>query len=232
MTARSWYLIGMLALLFLANLAMLMGMTNWPMRERFADVSKKGPGSGAGSGAKTEGFADAGGVVDVPAQASKPVSAKKADGILEPFEDLNLHVGGGAQSVDKGIPMTVSAPGKPSVKALGLGAATPPPAEGFMDYLSGNSFGTAPIGSYDGVNMAAGLMNPVNQGFKQRTPNEPLAGPPVELGPDNLFYFKNNECKPECCDSTLACDGGCVCTTPEQRDFINTRGGNRKHGDI
>jgi hypothetical protein len=53
----------------------------------------------------------------------------------------------------------------------------------------------------------------------------------VEIGPDNLFYFKNNECKPECCGATLSCDGGCVCTTPEQRDFINTRGGNRKHDD-
>jgi hypothetical protein len=231
MTARSWYLIGMLALLFLANLAMLMGMTNWPMRERFVDLSKKTVGSGSGSGVKVEGFADAGGVVDVGAIASKPVSFKKADGILEPFEDLNMHVGAGAQSVDEGIPMTVSMPGKPTVKALGLGAATPPPAEGFLDYLS-NGFGTAPIGSYDGVNMAAGLMNPINQGFKKDTPNEPLAGPPVEIGPDNLFYFKNNQCKPECCGSTLACDGGCVCTDPSQRNFINTRGGNRGPGDI
>lgn len=209
MTARSWYLIGMLLILFLANIGMLVGATNWPIRE---------------------GFKATGGVVDVPAMARKPVR----NGLLEPFEDLNVHVGSGAQSVDKGIPVSATMKGVPTVKALGLGAATPPPAtanEGFMDYLSGG-FGTESIGSYDGVNMAAGLNNPINQGFKKRTPNMPLAGPPVEIGPDNLFYFKNNQCKPECCDSTLACDGGCVCTTPEQRDFINTRGGNRKSGDI
>lgn len=76
------------------------------------------------------------------------------------------------------------------------------------------------------------LNNPVNQGFKMRTPNEPLAGPPVQVGPDNLFIFKNNQCKPECCGATLSCDGGCVCTTPDQRNFINTRGGNRLSGEF
>jgi hypothetical protein len=48
-----------------------------------------------------------------------------------------------------------------------------------------------------------------------------------ELGPDNLFIFKNNQCKPECCGASFSCGGGCVCTTPSQRDFINSRGGNR-----
>lgn len=216
MNTRSWYLIGMLVILFIANIGMLMGMTNWPIRERFSS----------------------GGVVDVPAIARNPVKGgllKPAT--LEPFDDskhfnaLNIHVGSGAQSVDTGAP--ILKPTNPTVKALGLGAATPPPppAEGFMDYLTAG-FGTPSIGMYDGRNMAAGLMNPINQGFKKSTPNEPLAGPPVEVGPDNLFYFKNNQCKPECCGSTLACDGGCVCTTPEQRNFINTRGGNRTSGDI
>jgi hypothetical protein len=145
----------MLALLFLANLAMLMGMTNWPARTR-------------------EGF-----VADM----------------------MN-----GRRSGTRDV-------------------AGP---EMFMDYLSDGGFGTAAIGSYDGVNLAASLPA-ASQGFRQKNPNVPLAGPPVEVGPDNLFIFKNNECKPECCGSTLSCDGGCVCTSPEQRNFINTRGGNRKH---
>jgi hypothetical protein len=98
-----------------------------------------------------------------------------------------------------------------------------------MDYLS-NGFATAPIGSYDGVNLAAGLPAAA-QGFRANHPNVPLAGPPVEIGPDSLFYFKNNECKPECCGATLSCDGGCVCTDVFQRKFINERGGNRKHDD-
>jgi hypothetical protein len=153
------YLIGMLVLLFLANIAMLMGMTNWPQRVR-------------------EGF------------AADLVKGNGKSGVVAPAKM----------------------------------------AEPFMDYLSAGGFGTAAIGPYDGVNMAANIPA-AGQGFRMKMPNVPLAGPAVEIGPDNLFYFKNNECKPECCGSTLSCDGGCVCTTPDQRDFINTRGGNRKHDD-
>ena len=46
-------------------------------------------------------------------------------------------------------------------------------------------------------------------------------------GLDSLFIFKNNQVKPECCDSSYGSNTGCVCTTAEQRDFINKRGGNR-----
>jgi hypothetical protein len=154
MNARGWYLVGMLALLFLANLFMLMGMTNWPQRVR---------------------------------------------------ENFAAHI----------------VAGKPKSGA----------AEGFMDMLSPGGFATAPIGSYDGRNMAADLP-PAAQGFRRNRPDEPLAGPPIEVGPDNLFIFANNQCKPECCGATLSCDGGCVCSTPQQRAYLNARGGNRLHGDI
>ena len=138
MSSRGMYLIGMLVVLFLANLAMLMGMTNWPTRGR----------------------------------------------------------------------------------------------EGFMNYLLDGGFGTASIGSYDGTNMAAGLQNSVSQGFiPAKRANVPLAGPAIALNGDNLLPFSNNTVSPACCGSTLSCDGGCICTTPEQRDFINQRGGNRKHDD-
>lgn len=115
-----------------------------------------------------------------------------------------------------------------------------PTSEGFASYVMGkkatekfaNYAGTAggakdayePMGQYDGVKLSTG--NSVSS-WRHTSPNEPLNGPPVELGPDNLFMFKNNQCKPSCCGSSVSCDGGCVCTTPQQRDFINTRGGNR-----
>ena len=164
MSRRSMYLLGMLILLFLANIAMLMGMTNWPqsVRENFA--------------------ADVADGKVVPGKVAKVVEKFQAAGEEEEIE------------------------------------------EGFMDMLVPGSFGTAPIGTYDGLNMAAKLP-PASQGFRARLPNEPLTGP--QPGPDQMFYFANNQCKPECCGSTLSCDGGCVCTTPEQRRFINTRGGNR-----
>ena len=103
--------------------------------------------------------------------------------------------------------------------------------EGFVSYLMQNAGGAkdsySKMGPFDGVSL-----NCPDGGSKWKcnTPNEPLSGPAFEPGPDSLFMFKNNQCKPECCGSTFSCDGGCVCTTPEQRNFINARGGNRTGG--
>jgi hypothetical protein len=101
-------------------------------------------------------------------------------------------------------------------------------AEGFASHLLEQSAGTGksyePIGAFDGVKLVPS--NGVSQ-YRNTLPNEPLMGPAFEVGPDSLFMFKNNQCKPECCGASFACDGGCVCSTPEQRRLINTRGGNR-----
>ena len=138
MSNRGMYLIGMLVILFLANVAMLMGMTNWPQRTR----------------------------------------------------------------------------------------------EGFMNYLMDGGFGTASIGPYDTQDMRRGLTNPDSQGFiPAKRANRRPTGAPFVLDNDHLLPFSNNVVSPDCCGATLTCEGGCICTTPEQRDFINTRGGNRKHED-
>ncbi len=80
------------------------------------------------------------------------------------------------------------------------------------------------IGIYDNLKkMPKGGMSE----WRETAPNEPLLGPEFKVGPDSLFIFKNNQCKPECCGASFSCGGGCVCTTPQQRDFINSRGGNR-----
>jgi len=49
--------------------------------------------------------------------------------------------------------------------------------------------------------------------------------------PKSMFMFAKNQCKPECCPADFSCDGGCICTTENQRNFINTRGGNRTYDD-
>ena len=87
-----------------------------------------------------------------------------------------------------------------------------------------------PIGPFDNVRLNTD--NGVSQ-WRYNHPNEPVSGnyPPFKLDSDNLFMFKDNQCKPECCGASYACDGGCVCTTPDQRNFINTRGGNRTMED-
>jgi hypothetical protein len=102
-------------------------------------------------------------------------------------------------------------------------------SEGFADYMlsgapSGDSYKS--IGAYDNVvkRPAHGQSN-----WRGPAPNEPLLGPEVELGPDNLFIFKNNQCKPECCPASFSCGGGCVCTTAKQREMISGRGGNRSN---
>ena len=181
MSKRGMFLLGMLALLFLANLAMLMGLTNWPI----------------GAMSRYEGFANA-------------VIAGKVQ--LGPGPVSGSHTGAGLKPPAGYMPRS-------------------PSKEQFMDMLTSDSggFGTAPIGAYDGINLAANLP-PAAQGFRQNHPNDPLVGAPIELDGDHLFLYANNRMSPECCPSTLSSDGGCVCTTPQQRDFINTRGGNRVHG--
>ena len=100
--------------------------------------------------------------------------------------------------------------------------------EGFASYqLSGAGNGSSyeAIGVYDNV-----LKKPTSgaSAWRDTLPNEPLAGPEFKgPGPDNLFMFKNNQCRPECCPSSFSCGGGCVCTTPAQRQMIAGRGGNR-----
>ena len=100
--------------------------------------------------------------------------------------------------------------------------------EGFTSYFlyeaggAGKSYGA--IGAFDNVQLKTG--NNVSA-WRATAPNEPLMGPAFEPGPDSLFMFKNNQCKPECCGASFSCGGGCVCTTPEQRQLIAGRGGNR-----
>ena len=100
--------------------------------------------------------------------------------------------------------------------------------EGFTNYFLENAGGSGKkyeaIGAFDGVRL-----KPANNvsSWRSTAPNEPLMGPAFEPGPDSLFIFKNNQCKPECCGASFSCGGGCVCTTPEQRQYIAGRGGNR-----
>jgi len=108
-----------------------------------------------------------------------------------------------------------------------MGFTNYPSAEGFANYIiSGAPAGAEykAMGAYDNV-----VKVPENGQSQWRGPpaNEPLLGPEVVPGPDNLFVFKNNQCKPECCPSSYSCGGGCVCTTSKQRDYIASRGGNR-----
>jgi len=102
--------------------------------------------------------------------------------------------------------------------------------EGFSNYSPAAAKDSyEPMGAFDNIKLSTGNTS----SWRSTSPDEPLQGnyPKFEVGPDNLFMFKDNQCKPSCCGASYACDGGCVCTTPEQRNFINMRGGNRTAPD-
>jgi hypothetical protein len=107
--------------------------------------------------------------------------------------------------------------------------------DGFMNYFLENAAASGlgkskyePIGPFDEVRVTP---NNGVSAWRATAPNEPLLGPDFEPGLDSLFMFKNNQVKPECCGSSYSSDMGCVCTTPQQRNYINMRGGNRTVDD-
>lgn len=60
-------------------------------------------------------------------------------------------------------------------------------------------------------------------------------GPKLPLPPGELFFFADNEFKPECCVppfSSVSSADGCACVTKEQVDYINARGGNRSASEV
>ena len=72
------------------------------------------------------------------------------------------------------------------------------PSEGFTNYFLENAAGTGsnykPIGKFDGVALESGNNS---SKWRHNSPNEALRGPAFQVGPDSLFMFKNNQCKPE-----------------------------------
>ncbi len=104
--------------------------------------------------------------------------------------------------------------------------------EGFDSYYLSEAGGALkqyqPMGPFDDIRVSTG--NNVST-WRYTAPNEPLLGPPFKVGSDSLFIFRNNQSKPECCSASYSSDTGCVCTSPEQRNYINMRGGNRTMED-
>jgi hypothetical protein len=124
-------------------------------------------------------------------------------------------------------PMMPPYPGKNSPASLNT-APNATLKEGFASYLleeaAGSKDNYQPMGAYDGVQLKTGNTTST---WRYTAPNEKLMGDEFVPGPDSLFMFKNNQCKPECCGASFSCGGGCVCTTPEQRQMLAGRGGNQ-----
>ena len=101
------------------------------------------------------------------------------------------------------------------------------PKKSIEDFRNYNPAGAKdayqPMGNFDNLKLETGN----SSDWRYTSPNESLNGPQFNPDQDNLFMFKNNQCKPECCGASYSCNGGCVCTTPDQRKYLNERGGNR-----
>ena len=57
-------------------------------------------------------------------------------------------------------------------------------------------------------------------------------GTSVPLDDETLFFFGQNEFKPECCPSAYSIGSGCACLSHDQMKHLNQRGGNRTSGNI
>jgi hypothetical protein len=88
------------------------------------------------------------------------------------------------------------------------------------------------LGSTLGYNMSSGVTGAWGE---KKIPSraqqlDTHQGPQVPLPPGQLFFFADNEFRPECCVppfSSVSSADGCACVTKEQVDYINMRGGNR-----
>jgi len=137
-----------------------------------------------------------------------------------------------AAAAKPNLPTQAAAMQATSGGVLNMGEMTGPNTstlkEGFNTFLLSNAGGAKDkyeaIGNYDGVVLSTG--NNVSS-WRYTAPNEKLLGDEFVPGDDNLFLFKNNQCKPECCGASFSCGGGCVCTTPQQRQYLASRGGNQ-----
>ena len=67
-----------------------------------------------------------------------------------------------------------------------------------------------------------------NLGYQQTAQKANMyTGTQVPLPDGELFFFQNNQFKPECCPSPYSASTGCACMSSEQISYLNSRGGNR-----
>ena len=86
--------------------------------------------------------------------------------------------------------------------------------------------GMATAGAAVGYNMSNGVHNDKYQKTYHPGENYEKVQTPLEEG--QLFYYGNNDFKPECCKhSTVSGTGGCACETSEQKSYLASRAGNK-----
>jgi hypothetical protein len=75
------------------------------------------------------------------------------------------------------------------------------------------------------VSKANSYASEFGYGIINNTGSAYTADEPLKNG--EMVIFAKNKFKPECCPAPYSSSTGCVCMTPEQINYLNTRGGNR-----
>ena len=123
-------------------------------------------------------------------------------------------------------------------------------SKGDLPGLPGSKLGYAPVEGFTGASSNNGHSAPYSLG--KETPVDTkswgnpslqvVAGQPVSKGVQDILnrepqtiplpegqmsMFANTPFKPECCPSTYSSSQGCACTSSDQVNYLNQRGGNR-----
>lgn len=118
-----------------------------------------------------------------------------------------------------------------SSAAASLTSGTPAAREGFIS--NGVSTLGAPLDEKNNGDVASSWVSKATTYASEfgygdvNNTGTAYTGTPVPLPEDELVIFAQNKFKPECCPSPYSSSTGCACITPEQYNYLNTRGGNR-----
>lgn len=114
----------------------------------------------------------------------------------------------------------------------GLGGNTAPREEAIPVKKEGMSIMGSDINEIQNSDVAGMWVSKANTyasefgyGINNNTGSAYTADEPLKNG--EMVIFAKNKFKPECCPAPYSSSTGCVCMTPEQINYLNTRGGNR-----
>lgn len=131
-----------------------------------------------------------------------------------------------ASSSEQAPPTTVPVPAPPKVDITEGDANKKKKTEGFGDfseYKKGEN-NTDVTGSW----MSKATKYSSDLGYQPTNcKSNAYVGTAVPLPDGELFFFQNNQFKPECCPGPYSSSTGCACMSSEQIRYLNTRGGNR-----
>lgn len=178
-----------------------------PISEAFSETAEgdvvndvtSGSGSGSGTAAAMAGAAG---------PTPDPANAVDAASVLEMVGNVG------------GVPGPVPAPPKKAATATNQHAE---PFSDYSQYRDGENNSDV-AGSW--ISKAGKYSSDL--GYQPTScKSNTYVGTAVPLPDGELFFFQNNQFKPECCPGPYSSSTGCACMSTEQINYLNTRGGNR-----